>query len=137
MTPQQRLMDYLIDFPGNWRGLFDPFSAEWSWSTLQEKIDCLKGCLKFTSFPEMVDCYRETFKFSAKQYIFDDLPYAIGLLGQFVPEAGHYFHGDPACKESPWYKVVTNHDRTIRVSGPAPIQPHFERLPRTARRGHD
>ena len=124
MTPPQ-----VAEFPGTWRGLFDPFSAEWDWSNMFDKVACLKSMLQTMTFEELIQSYREAFSKSTKDYIFNDLPYAIGLLAAHIPQVNQYFHHNTLCTKSVWYDLVCARNKefyngngfTIQVGGEASV----------------
>lgn len=86
-----------------WRGLLDPFSAEWHDFELPQKAGVLRMLMQYRTFTEIIDLYLRTEK---REYITQDLPCAIFKLMEHLPEAQQFFYHDKRCTESPYYQTL-------------------------------
>ena len=75
---------WTLNSAGGFRSLFDPFCDEWQQSDLDTKIGIIDYLKNFVSFSELVRLWQNTEK---RDYVLNDLPFALRKLQEKLPEA--------------------------------------------------
>jgi hypothetical protein len=86
-----------------WRGLLDPFCAEWHDSDIHQNVGVFRMLTEYRTFEQIIDLYLAT---EIRQYIIQDLPCAIFKLMEYFPEAKTYFFTNPRCTDSPYFGTL-------------------------------
>jgi hypothetical protein len=101
---------------GGWRGLFDPYCAEWQEADLRQKAGVLRLLMQHRTFPQLVAIFLNS---ERREYIRQDVPCAIFKLMDHLPEAKEFFLNDPICVNSVYHECLTRKLDAERWTAPA------------------
>jgi hypothetical protein len=96
-------IDTALNKAQGWRGLLDPFCAEWDDSDLEQKAAVFRMLMQYRPFPELIDLYMHS---ERRLYVKQDLPCAIFKLMEVLPEARDFFYTSPYCTHSPYHEIL-------------------------------
>lgn len=66
-----------------WRGIFDPYCAEWHDTSIPTKAIFLQYVSKYISLSELIELWKKT---ETRDYVLADLDIALRLMAQYCPE---------------------------------------------------